>query len=177
MEAEVLVLAMVNALAASTLLTAGLAKHVSPTPVRRALREAVPVLETRALSALSRGFATTEIVVGVALSIHSLRIPAAIAAASLGTCFVALGLRGQFGRSTAPCGCFGSSSQRPLGWSNVAVGVALIGAGPVNLAVTPGEQHPAVAILLTAIGSIVLCGYVNRTLILRLLRPAPHAST
>ncbi len=172
MEAGAWFLALSNASAASVLLTAGLAKHVAPHPVRRALAEAlgtgVPVVAVRV-------FATVEIAVAVALSLTGVRTAAAVGALALGACFVVLGLRGRFGRSAAPCGCFGSSSGRPLGWANVAVGAVLIGAYPVNTVLKPGEQYTTGTVLLTAIGSLALCMFIHRRLILRLLRPVRHA--
>jgi hypothetical protein len=167
------ILALVNASAASVLLTAGLAKHVTPQPVQRALNE---VAGTAVWPGLLRSFATAEIAVAVALSVPALRAPAVVGVVGLGLCFAVVGVRGQLSRSVAPCGCFGSSSRRPLGWANVVVGAALIGVWPVNTALAPSGDYTAGTVLLTAIGSLALCMFINRRLIMRLLRPASPAT-
>lgn len=166
------ILLAANALAAAMLLTAGLGKLVSPDPVRRALTEIVPgTVRTRTVV---RGFALAETLAAVSLLVPAVRVPAAAGTSALGVCFVALGLRGRFGRSTEPCGCFGPSSRRPLGWANVGVGLALAAVYPLNARLAPGmdlADYQASGTLLTAVGAIALCLHVNRRLIVRLLWP------
>jgi hypothetical protein len=123
------------------------------------------------MATILRGFAAAEIVVAVFLLVGAVRTPAAVVTSLLGACFVVVGLRAQMIRSTAPCGCFGSSSRRPLGWSNVAVGLALVATYPVNVRLAPGADYQASTALIAVVGSIALCLYVNRHLIVRLARP------
>lgn len=166
------ILAGTNALAASTVLTAGLGKQVSPEPVGRALSEIVPGIGRASMTAVLRGFAAAEIVIATMLLVGAARMPAAFLTSVLGVSFVAIGLRGLSVRSSVPCGCFGSSSRRPLGWANVGVGLALTLAGPVNVWLAPGAEYQASALLMASIASIALCLFVNRHLILQLVRPA-----
>ncbi|HEX6470329.1 MAG TPA: MauE/DoxX family redox-associated membrane protein, partial [Streptosporangiaceae bacterium] len=118
-----------------------------------------------------RAAAAAEIVVAAALPVPSLRVPAAAAAALLGLSFMALGLLGAARHSEAPCGCFGSSGKRPLGWVNVLLGLAIVLVLPANAAGSAGERYPEAVLLLTSILSIALCIYMRRELVVQLLVP------
>jgi hypothetical protein len=172
MDSSAWVLAGANALAASTLLTAGIGKQVAPVPVGVALGELFPVFSRALLTKTLRVFAAVEVLVAMLLLFGDTRLAAAAATSLLGLCFVVVGLRGEFSRSTAPCGCFGSASHRPLGWVNVVIGLALAVTGPVNALLTSGAEYQAGAALLTVVGSIGLSVLVHRRLIARLGWPA-----
>jgi hypothetical protein len=165
------VLPATNAIAASLLLNSGIAKTVASGPSRRAVEEIVPVLDEAVIGVVLRVAAIVEIAAAAALSISPPRVPAAAAVSLLGTSFAALGLLGVARHGNAPCGCFGSSSRRPLGWFNVLLGLALTSVYPVNAAWSPGERYSAATPLLTSILSIALCVYMRRELVVQLLMP------
>ena len=79
-----------------------------------------------------------------------------------------------------PCGCFGSSSRHPLGWTNIGLGLVLALVGPVNLLADdagPAITYSTGAILLASTGSIVLCLWVHRRLTRQLLVRRRAATT
>jgi len=165
------ILAVGNAVAASLLLNSGIAKTVAAGPPRRAVEEIVPVLDGAVIGAALRAAAIVEIAVAAALPVPLLRLPAAIVVSLLGASFGVLGLLGIARHSKAPCGCFGTSGRRPLGWFNVALGLALAAVYPINAAWSAGERYPVATLLLTSIMSIALCVYMRRELVIRLLMP------
>jgi methylamine utilization protein MauE len=165
-------LALAAAAAAALLLNAGLAKVASPDRLRGAVSELLPVAGRRLGSALVRGFGVAESAAAVGLLIAPVRLAAAIAAAALGVSFAALGMLGVARGSNLPCGCFGAAGQRPLGWANVWLGAALVLPWPLVAAVgqVPGRGYSVAAALFASIGTVLLCLWLNRRLIMRLRR-------
>jgi hypothetical protein len=168
-----LAFAVAAAAAASLLLNAGLAKLASPGQLRRAVAELLPVAGRRLGGALVRGLGAAEILVGTGLLIAPARLPAAVAATGLGACFIALGALGQVRGSSVPCGCFAAAGQHPLGWTNIGLGAALALTWPVmaQAGPVPAGGYLAVAAPLASIGTVLLCLWLNRRLILVLRRP------
>jgi hypothetical protein len=166
-----LILAVCNAIAASLLLNSGIAKTVAAGPPRRAVEEIVPVLDSAVIGAALRAVAIVEIAVAAALPAPPVRAPAAVVASLLGASFVVLGLLGIARHSKAPCGCFGASGRRPLGWSNVVLGLVLAAAYPINAAWSPADDYTVATLLLTSIMSMALCVYMRRELVIQLLMP------
>jgi hypothetical protein len=165
------ILSAFNAVAASLLLNSGIAKTVAPKPPRRAVEELLPALDSAVVGAVVRTASIIEIAMAAALPFSPLRVPAAVVIALLGTGFALLGLLGIARHSETPCGCFGTSGKRPLGWSNVLLGLALTSVYPVNAAWSPGGNYPAATLLSTSILSIALCVYMQRELVVQLLAP------
>ncbi len=167
-----------NWLAASVLIVSGVAKLVSPRQLLRAVKElsrrdgGLTWLTTSAL----RAFAAVELAAAVALLVPSTRTAAGLLVGALGWCFAAFGIAGWLRRSTAACGCLGRYSDRPLGLRSAVVGLAIASVLPVNqLIVLPAADGRAYAqrgVVATALGSLLLCLWANRQLILTLLRPA-----
>lgn len=168
-------LAVFDASVAAVLINAGVTKMVSPAPLLRAYAEVLAAPRWLG-EPLVRGFGGTELAVAVALLVLPARLPATIATTMLGVYFATAGMVGVLRRSSVPCGCFGGSSRQPLGWVNVALGATLAVVWPVNLLAghrpTPG--YSAAAVLLASITATVLCLWLNRRLITRLL-PASRA--
>jgi hypothetical protein len=174
-------LAVLNALAAGLLINAGVAKMVVPGPLLRASAEVLAALPT-AGGLLVRGFGGAEVAVAVALLAWPARASAAVATAVLGACFASAGIGGVLRKSSVPCGCFGGVSRQPLGWANVALGIALIAVWPTNALAgrVPPAGYSLRTVLLTSIVSTVLCLWLNRRLITPLLSairsPQPEVS-
>lgn len=167
-------LAVFDASVAAILINAGVTKMVAPASLLWASAE-VLAAPRRLGEPLVRGLGGSELAVAVALLVRPARLPAAIATTILGFCFATAGMVGILRRSSLPCGCFGGSSRQPLGWANVALGAALAVAWPLNLLAghrAPG--YPVAAVLLASIAATVLCLWLNRHLITRLL-PASRA--
>jgi hypothetical protein len=170
------VLLAVNTIAASLLLNSGIAKTVAPGPPGRAVAEIVPAVDRAVIEAVVRGAAFAEIAVAAALPFRTLRLPGAVAVSLLGASFVVLGLLGAARHSKAPCGCFGTSRTRPLGWLNVVLGLVLAAVYPVNAVWSPGGDYPVSTLLSTSILSLALCVYMRRELVGQLLVPRRRAS-
>jgi hypothetical protein len=168
-----LVFAAAAAAAASLLLNAGLAKLASPGPLRRAVAELLPVVGGRLGGAVVRGFGAAETLVGTGLLIAPVRLPAAVAATGLGACFIALGALGLARGSSVPCGCFAAAGQHPLGWTNIGLGAALAATWPVmaQAGPVPAGGYLTAAAVFASIGTVLLCLWLNRRLILALGRP------
>ena len=174
-------LAVFNASTAGVLINAGVAKMVLPGPLLRASAE---LLATPPMTGevLVRGFGATELGAAAALLFLPTRLPAAIAVAALGVCFALAGVVGVLRGSSVPCGCFGGASRQPLGWVNVALGIALAAVWPVNALAgrVPGQDYSLGTALLASIASAVLCLWLNRRLIARMLTanriPQPEVS-
>lgn len=162
-------LTVFDALAAAILINAGVTKMVVPAPLLRASAEVLAAPGWLGPPVV-RGFGAIELAVAVALLVQPARLPAAIATTILGVCFATAGLAGVLRRSSVPCGCFGGSSGQPLGWANVALGVALA-VWPVSLLVghRTTSGYSAAAVLLASIAATVLCLWLNRRLIMRIL--------
>jgi hypothetical protein len=170
-----------NASASGVLINAGVAKIVAPGALLRASAE-VLAMPPRAGEPLVRGLGAIEVAAATALLAAPARLPGAIAVAVLGVCFASVGVVGVLRGSSVPCGCFGGVTRQPLGWANVALGIALAAAWPVNLLTgwRPGADYSLRIALLTSIASVVLCLWLNRSLIARVLRasriPQPEVS-
>lgn len=163
-------LAVFNAAAAGVLINAGVAKIVLPGPLLRASAELVGT-PPRIGGVLVRGFGAAEVGAAAALLFVSARMPAAIAVAALGVCFAMAGMVGVLRGSSVPCGCFGGASRQPLGWANVALGIALAAVWPVNAlaGLVPGPGYSLRTTLLASIASAVLCLWLNRRLMAQVL--------
>lgn len=166
------VLAVAAAAAAALLLNAGLAKLASPDRLRQAVLELLPQAGRRLGSTLVRGFGLAESAAAVGLLVAPARLAAAVAAAVLGVSFAALGVLGLVRGSNLPCGCFGAAGQHPLGWPSVWLGAALVVPWPLIAAVGPVPAGPysVAAALFASIGTVLLCLWLNRRLIVRLRR-------
>jgi hypothetical protein len=145
---------------AAVLLNAGGAKMVAPGALQRALTELVPLPGGSQAGVLVRGIAAAELLLAAAFLVPAAHLVAAIALVAFGGLIAAVGLLGLLRRTTAPCGCFGGSTSRPLGLVNVAFGAVMI---------VPGA---AAAVLVASIGTVVLCLWLHRRLVLELLMPA-----
>jgi hypothetical protein len=167
-----------NWLAASVLIVSGVAKLVSPRQLLRAVKElsrrdgGLTWLTTSALRAL-RPWSWRPL--WHCLCQAQGRRPGCWSAHS-GGASPRSGSPGGCGRSTAACGCLGRYSDRPLGLRSAVVGLAIASVLPVNqLIVLPAADGRAYAqrgVVATALGSLLLCLWANRQLILTLLRPA-----
>jgi hypothetical protein len=170
----------INAAAASLLLNSGIAKIVSPDPLRRALTEVMSAFESTRAPTILRGLAVIEIVTGVMVLVGPARMPAAAVASLLGAGFALFGVLGLLRGGGSPCGCFGASSQEPLGWTNVVLGAMLAAVYPANAASAVRLESPADytagAALLASMGSLVLCVYAHRRLVRRHLPTGPRGS-
>jgi Methylamine utilisation protein MauE len=152
-----------------------------PGPLLRASAELLAAIP-RTGEVLVRGFGAAELGAAVALLFLPTRLPAAIAIAAFGGCFALAGAIGVARGSSLPCGCFGGASRQPLGRVNVALGIALAAVWPVNALVrrAPGQDYSLRTALLASITSVVLCLWLNRRLIARVLPanrvPQPEVS-
>jgi hypothetical protein len=161
---------VLNSGVAAVLLQAGLFKVAVPAPLRRALVELAPGYSGTIGDGLVRVVAGVEVLVGVALLAPVTRVSGAIAAAVLGVVFAALGVVGLVRRSAAPCGCLGATGSWSLGLVNVAVGLVLIVFGVLGAAVTFADGPYRLGPVLTAAFLLLLCVWMNRGLVLHLLR-------
>jgi len=161
---------------AAVLLNAGVAKMVAPGALQRALTELVPLPGGSHARVLVRGIAAAELLLAAAFLIPAAHLEAAIALVAFGGLITAAGLLGLLRRTTAPCGCFGGSTSRPLGLGNVVFGAVMIILGGTGMAAEPSAASPgpgaAAAVLVASIGSVVLCLWLHRRLVLELLMPA-----
>lgn len=157
----------VNAAAAALLVNSGVVKLVSPAPLRRALRELAPVAGGRVPDPVVRAAGVFEVLAAGGLLATGTRILAAVVIACLGVTFALLGAAGLARRSTTACGCFGQASERPLGATNIVVGLALVAVLPLNAMAAAGD--PAQAVLLAALGTLLLCLWLNQALLRQLL--------
>jgi hypothetical protein len=180
MEAGQWVLLALNAAAAAVLLNAGVAKIVAPARLELALAEILPTLRGRLTGGRLRGVAVVEIAVAGSLLTTVTQLAGALATTALGLCFAVLGAVGLRRGSSTPCGCLGSSSRHPLGWTNIGVGLALAAVGPLNLLASgtrPAAQYATGAVLVTAIGTVALSLWAHRELVLELLASRRAATT
>ncbi|MEV8516508.1 MauE/DoxX family redox-associated membrane protein [Dactylosporangium sp. NPDC051484] len=138
------VLLAVNALLSTVLVRAAAEKLANPSVTAAALREALPQFGLDG-SGVVRGAAAIELVAALALAVPVLRRPDAVLVGLLGLVFAVLGAVGQLRGSRQPCGCFGASSARPLGWSNLALGAGFVAAAGFNLARGPVPDPDTVA--------------------------------
>jgi hypothetical protein len=163
--------AVANALASAVLINAGAAKLIAPGPLLQAWEEVFAAPSRRVGKQVVRGLGAGELMVAVALLVLPTRLASAIATSVLGLCFASLGFVGVLRRSSVPCGCFGGASRQPLGGANIGLGAALAVAWPLNA--LPGKLpmpgYSAAAALLASMASSILCLWLNRRLIIRLL--------
>jgi hypothetical protein len=134
----------------SLLLRAGAAKIVNPAVSATALAE---VLSTRYRAAgrypphlkLIRAVAATEMVAAIAVVLPATRLPDQILVGGLGLSFLALGAVGKVRGSSEPCGCFGVNSARPLGMTNMLLGLVLLAVAVLNgIVYRPGDTETEV---------------------------------
>jgi hypothetical protein len=164
-------LAVVNCLLASLLIVAGVAKVVSPAQLRVALRDTFPRLAVT--HAQLRVFAILEIGSGLTLAVPGVRVAGACVVGALAACFMVLGALGWLRHSHTACGCFGGSSDRPLGPLNVLLGVILFASAFINV-YARGEARSGTYFSFsatgTALAAVLLCALVNR----RIIRDLTH---
>jgi hypothetical protein len=161
--------ASIGAVGAALLLNAGIAKIASPDQLLQAAAEVLPAVRARIGRRLARGTGILECIVAVALLIAPLRLAAAIATAVLGVSFAALGTLGLLRGSGVPCGCFGGTSDHPLGWANIGAGAVLVViCATTAVAPAPPAGYSAAAAFLASIALLVGCFWLNRHLILRI---------
>lgn len=170
----------IDSVAAAVFLNAGVAKLVAPDRLRTALAElATGIGRVAGVTAL-RAFAVAELVVAACLLPPAIAAAAAVAASALGLCFCVVGVLGLLSGSKEPCGCFGASGQRPLGWTNIGVGLALAAVAPLNLissaSPAPGGNSSA-GLDITATAALALCLWANRRLAVESLRRKRVLST
>ena len=159
-------LAAVNCVIASLLIVAGIAKIVSPAQLRIALRDTLPRLAVTHTQL--RAFAILEIASGLTLTIPGARVVGACVVAALAGCFTAVGLLGWRRHSHTACGCFGGSSDRPLGPLNIILGLLFFATAFFNV-YARGEAQSATYFSLSAtgvaLGIVTVCVLVNRHVI------------
>jgi hypothetical protein len=167
---------LAGAVAASVLVNAGMVKLVSPDALLRALRELLPAASALPAAAV-RLLAIVELAAGAGLLAPPTRTAAGVLAGVLGIGFAATGAAGRLAGSRAPCGCFGGHGDRPLGVVNVLIGATLVALAALTIviAVPPAQSldYAQWALVATALGSLLLCLWLNRRLALSLLRRVP----
>jgi hypothetical protein len=171
MNADGWFIAVIEAVAASVLLNAGIAKLVSPEPMTVAAAEVVPLLAGRITRSLVHALALAELAVAAGLLLPATRFAATVVTVALGLGFGAFGLLAIRRHSSAPCGCFGRSSRRPAGRSSIGAGLGLAVPAVVALSMWPADGRiPAGGtVVLMAAGSVMLCLWLNRELVVELL--------
>jgi uncharacterized membrane protein len=165
-----------DALAASVLVNAGLGKLVSPAALRGALHELAPAAPPLTDGAV-RVLAVVEVAAGSGLLAPATRIAAGLVVAALGLGFAVVGTAGWLRGSTMPCGCVGGRGDRPLGVTNVAVGLALVAVLPLSLVAGVPPDASQLVLAATSLGSLLLCLWLNRRLAQSLLRPTVREGT
>ena len=170
-----LVVVAYNCIVASLLINAGLVKLTSPDALLRALQELFPAAST-IKAWVVRPVAAVELTAGLGLIALATVRAAGVIAAILGVCFALLGVGGWLARSKVPCGCIGGYSDKPLGVTNVVVGLFLAFVLPLNSFITLGptqiSDYSPWALVGTSVGSLLICAWMNRRLSWSLLRPA-----
>jgi hypothetical protein len=165
---------LINAAAAATLIVAAIAKLVSPAAMRIAIGELLRSPRWLPADLGVRVFAACELTVAGLLSAATTRVLGGWLVACLGVLFAFAGTLGISRGGTASCGCLGSYADKPLGARNIAIGLAMIVVAPVNIVVSAGgletSWYTRRALDLSAVLTIVLCLWVNRVLIVPLVR-------
>jgi len=164
----------VNCLVAAVLINAALVKLASPDRLLRALRELIASDSVLGPSAV-RLAAVVELTAGLGLMSTATIKAASLVAATLGIGFGILGLAGWLTRSKVPCGCIGGHSDRPLGKTNVSIGLLIALVLPVNTLI---KLEPATSVAYsqwtlgaTALASLAICAWLNRSASLGFLKP------
>ncbi|HEX6681245.1 MAG TPA: MauE/DoxX family redox-associated membrane protein [Candidatus Limnocylindrales bacterium] len=151
------------ALAAATLLHAGIYKAVRPAELRQALRELAPDLAIGIGNSAVRFAAGLEILIAFLWLVPTGPHLAPTGAALLGLCFAALGVAGRVRASTAACGCLGFGTGKALGLTNVVFGACLVAVALLSFA---GSVTPSPTV--TALFLLLLCIFANRAAAYRL---------
>jgi hypothetical protein len=167
--AVAVLLDVVVALLAGTLLCAGMAKLAVPSHLSRAIGELIPAAGVRAV-VLARVVAVAEVGTAFALSIPPARPVGASAGVLLGATFAAAGILASSRGLGTPCGCFGRPEGRSLGARNVAFGILLAGSSALLLRVGSGKwaAPDGLPLLGTAAVAAALAGWLYRDMILDL---------
>ncbi|MQA86078.1 MAG: hypothetical protein GEV03_15970 [Streptosporangiales bacterium] len=167
---ETVLVSAANAMVAAVLINSGAAKLVSPVGLRGAAQEVVPAFGGGITDGLVRAVAGLELVTAAGLLVAMTRMPAVVFVALFGISFAALGAAGAIRGSTTECGCFGRTSGKPLGMTNFFIGLALLPVVLLNAWVrTVGAEYTANAVVLAALGSLLMCLWLNRRLASQLL--------
>jgi hypothetical protein len=146
------------AVAVVVLVRASAAKLASPTVAASAVSEILPrrlALRPRSV----RLVAVVELVTAVLAAIPVARRPATGLILALGVVFAGVGVLGLLRGSNKPCGCFGSGSDRRLGWSNVASGALFVIFAAAMLAVPQSYNGTQVAIATSLLSVTGLSGW------------------
>lgn len=166
-----------NCVVASLLINAGLAKLASPGALLSALQELFAGASTIQASTV-RVLAGFEVLAGVGLVLFPAVIIPSLVVAALGLSFAVLGTFGWLTGSKVPCGCVAGNDDRPLGMTNIAVGLLLAGVLPLNLLIPVGPTqfsgYSEWVLVSTSLGSLLMCLGMNGRLALSLLRPAAN---
>lgn len=152
-----------NAIVASILLLAASAKLVSPLALSRSLMQ-VTGRSTLSSREVVRGIGVLEAAIALGVLIEPVRPTAAVLLAVLGLSFLALGIAGRVRDADEPCGCFGATSQQPLGYQNVWLGLVVGAVGVANLFLSyqPSDNARAAAPILTAVLLCLACLVIGR---------------
>lgn len=168
------VVLLINAAAAATLIVAAIAKIVSPAGMRIAVSELLRSPRWLNADLGVRAFAACELIVAGLLFATTTRVVGGCLAACLGALFAAAGAMGIIRGGTASCGCLGSYENKPLGARNIVIGAAMIVLAPVNILVSAGSygasEYARGMLLAGALLTLVLCLWVNRVVIVPLVR-------
>jgi hypothetical protein len=153
---------------AAILLVGGASKLFSPQPLAVSLGQVYGWARPIGVAA-ARAVAVIELVAAFLLA-GAWAVTAGLALTGLvGTGIVAFSVTAVRRGATAPCGCFGESSGRPVGARNMLAGVGLLG-GAVGLLILPesGSAPAALVLPLTATTALVAVMVRDRA---RLLAP------
>lgn len=152
-----------NAIVASILLLAASAKLVSPLALSRSLMQ-VTGRSALSSSTVVRAIGVLEAAIALGVLIAPVRQTAAVLLAMLGLSFLALGIAGRLRDADEPCGCFGATSQQPLGYQNIGLGLVVGAVGVANLVISyqPSDNARAAAPILTAVLLCLACIVTGR---------------
>ncbi|MDQ2956123.1 MAG: hypothetical protein M3Y42_04050 [Actinomycetota bacterium] len=160
-------------LVAPVLLTAGVAKLAAPRAARDSFVSLAPRAESITTALSVRLVAAVETAVGLLLVLPRTRDAGALGAIAFGIAFAILGIWGQLSASSISCGCFGAGSSRPLGYKNVAIGIAVLALAVLALTGSLSTSGTATArdLDLAALLSLLITFGVFRSLLPRQLLP------
>ena len=120
--------------------------------------------------AVAAALVTAELALGVLILIPATARAAGVGVAVLGLVFAAsLGLMRLRGRRRAPCGCFGGTRERPIGWL-LARALLLAAAGVVVAGGWLDRDADAVALLTAGLAVLAVAVVVLTVLVLALFR-------
>jgi hypothetical protein len=146
-----------NSALSAMLLRASAEKLIKSKVATAALDELFPRVRFN-LTGLVRLTAVLEAIAAIALAAPALRLPAQFLVGALGLAFLVLGILGKARGSSQPCGCLGASSTRPLGTTNVLMGLTLLAVVLLNIEIARPVNASAVAVstsFLTVVISVV----------------------